>query len=440
MTFNYLADKIFQDKNWNNLNSKQKEFCLSILNGDNVFLTGAAGVGKSFVLNYLFDFLQKNGIRIGKTALSGIAALNIGGSTIHSWSGIGLGNTDMNDIFKMVFRNKKARNRILSAQILFIDEISLCSGKLLKVLDAVYKAVRRSRLPFGGIQMIISGDIMQLPPVFKDLEDKEDFFFLSTPYKNANFKVVELTSIVRQKDDEKFASILSEIRIGVLSNINEIRKRIGAKINTPCGVLPVKLLGYNSSVENYNKKVLDSINSKLKKFYSQDIGDEKHKKYFNKHCLAPEVLELKASAQVMLVYNIDIEEGLVNGLTGKVINFTDKNLPIVEFSNGKRVIITPQKWEIKEQVVNSNREIVYKVIASRSQIPLKLSWAMSIHKSQGSTLDYAVINLQEAFETGMAYVALSRLKNLEGLSISKDFDESKIKINKKCLEFYNSYK
>ena len=436
-TFNLkdLKAKVIYHPNWEQLNEKQKAFCLSVLDGRNIFLTGGSGTGKSFCLHFLFKFFAENGISYGKTAMTGISALNIGGSTIHSWASLGLGDTDISNIFKMVFRNKKAKERIASAKFLFIDEISMCSAELLDKIFAVLRAVRRG----NPISVTLIGDSFQLPYIVKNLESDSGYFFESKSWKQENFKIINLTELIRQKEDKEFGEILNQIRVGDLTNVHKIKERIGAKLDLPDGILPVKLFGYNASVDAYNNKILNSIEGKTHKYLAKDEGDSKYTENFNRNSQAPEVLLLKKGAQVMLTYNVNTEEGFVNGLIGKVIGFETNNNPIVKFTDGKRLIVESQTWEIKEQIVGLDDVIKYKTIASRTQIPLKLSYATSIHKVQSLTLDFVSVDLQQAFENGMAYTALSRVRNFKGLSIIRDFDENKISVSKKCLEFHKTY-
>ncbi len=435
MSLKHLVTEISKADGWESLNKQQQSFCITVLEGRNIFLTGSAGVGKSFALNFLFNFLTKNSINYGKTATTGVAALNFGGSTIHSWAGIGLADTDMPDIFRNVFRNKKACLRIAASQILFIDEISMASGKLINIIDKVFKAVRRDGSSFGGIQMVFSGDFLQLPPVFKDLEGEQaDFAFNSDSWKAAGIKAVKLTEIVRQKNDKIFANLLEEVRFGITKNVDLLNGRIGAKLKTPPNITPIRLFGYNAVVDKYNQKVISSMPGKAYSFYSKDTGEKHHIDFFNRNCQAAQKIDIKVGAQVMLIYNVDVAAGLVNGSVGKVIGI-EAGLPLVDFGSAGKLIVEPEIWEIKEQIVVEGK-IKYKVIASRTQIPLKVAFACSYHKAQGTTLDYAIIDLQQAFADGMAYVGLSRVKNLDGLSISSYFNPSKIKVNPECLRFY----
>lgn len=433
-------------RGWENLNQLQQKACMDILEGNNIFLSGPAGTGKSFVLNFLFEFFDNQSISYGKTATTGIAALNIGGSTIHSWAGMGLADTSVGNILKGVFRNKKALSRIRSAKYLFIDECSMISADFFGKLSAVLKIVTKVKQPFGGIKICLSGDFLQLPPVIKDELNEEfdgrTYLFETDDWINGKFKTIYLKEIVRQKDDKEFAELLNEIRLGNITNIHKIKNRIGAKIKTPEGIKPVRILGYNAAVKSYNEKVLASLPGEEVTFTSLDSGENRHLETLDRNCPASKVITLKKDAQVMLLYNIDLESGLVNGSVGIVTGF-DKSLklPIVKFSNGVTRIIDNQEWKIKEQVAEkvAGKDIIrYKTVAKRTQIPLSLCYSASYHKTQGITLEYAIIDLQQVFTDSQAYVGLSRVKNLEGLSIVSDFNENKITVSQKCVDFYNS--
>jgi len=435
-----ILSNVQQNKAWKTLTNCQKRFFKAFDEGHNILLTGAAGVGKSHSLSLLFSVLDECNIPYGKTATTGIAALNIGGSTIHSFCGVGLANDDIGEIMKRVFRNKKATARMRVAKILCIDEISMCSGDLLEKINTVLKIIRKDKSPFGGIQVIFCGDFLQLPAVFKT-DDDPLFCFETQTWESANIKTILLEEIVRQDNSSEFAKLLNNIRVGNLDNIEILHSRINKKLDT--GELkPIKIFCRNVSVDKYNQVCLDKINSKTYSYQSLDMGESYHIDYFNKNSLAVQNLKIKIGAQVMLIYNIDVENGLVNGSMG-IIKAIEDNLPKVEFANGQSIIVEKQSWEIKEQIVVKNREgveeIKYRTVAKRTQIPLKLAFSSTLHKSQGLTLSYADLDFSDAFESGMVYVGLSRVRDINNLTL-KPFNLSKIKVNQKCLDFYENIK
>lgn len=433
-----LLVRIKEESDWGKLNEDQQNFCIQVLRGQNTLLTGSAGTGKSFVVNFLLNFLESQGVSVGKSATTGVAALQIGGSTIHSWAGIGLANTDFKTIAQGVWRNKKAVARIKYTKVLFVDEVSMLSGNIFEIIDKMFRTVRLVKdKPFGGIQVIFSGDFLQLPPVFKDLTIENQFVFETDAWKDSKIKNCVLTKIVRQEHDSVFANLLEEIRFGNTENIGILDSRIWAKIENKNGIQPVQIFGYNKVVDAYNRKVLDNLAGISKTYWSNDRGEQRHIDFFNKNCPAAKKVDLKIGAQVMLVYNISVEKGFVNGSVGKVIRFEEK-YPVVKFDCGE-LIVESQKWEIKEQIAESDGSMKYKTVAHRSQIPLKLAWSITVHKSQGKTLESVVIDLNQAFESGSGYVALSRVRNLESLSL-RPFDAEKIRANQKCLEFYENMK
>jgi ATP-dependent exoDNAse (exonuclease V) alpha subunit len=414
----------------------QKGFLNTFFSQQNVLLTGGAGVGKSFIINFLFSFLKKNSVISYKTASTGVAALLIEGSTIHSFAGIGLGDESGDQLLKTVKRNKKAVRRIRNAQVLCIDEISMVKASLLDKLDWVFRQIRLNPSPFGGIKMLFCGDALQMPPIIRGMDSEDGFFFKSLAWKAAKFKICELKEIVRQKDPV-FAKLLSEIRVGNLSNINLLSNRIGAKFEN-LTIKPVKIFCKNRDVDKYNQLQLEIIKAPSKKFIAVEDGPEHYKKFFDKNCQAPTVLELKVEAQVMLLRNQEPGSGLVNGSIGKVLNFNSDGVT-VKFNNGKEYVVEPETWEIKEQDVGFDNQIFLRVVASRKQIPLKLCWACSVHKSQGATFSHAEIDVSEAFSSGQVYVALSRVESLEGLSVLP-FSEDKIIVSQEALNFYEKIK
>ena len=412
------------------LNEKQTLFIDEFFKGSNICLTGSAGVGKSFVVSKIKRYFDENELPVGISALTGCAAINIGGATLHSWAGIGLGDGPNSDILMNVNRNKKARNRILSVKTLLIDEISMAKGELLDKIDYVFKAVRRNNNPFGGIQMIVIGDFYQLPPIFKNQEEGK-LAFESISWIKANFKIIELTEIVRQKEDKDFADFLNKLRKGNVENIKILNECIDRKFDE--NKKPVKLYCKNIDVDRENKIKLEQISSERKVFNTIDFGEKHHIEFFDKNCPAPKILELKRGAQVMLLKNLDVENGYCNGSIGIVTSFTNSGVE-VNFQYGK-ILVERESWEIKEQVLNSENKLVSRVVAERLQIPLKLAWATTVHKAQGATLDCAEVDVSDAFAFGQIYCALSRVKNIKGLSI-KPFSLARVKANPRVDNFY----
>lgn len=433
-----ITPKLFQTfkqlDEYKNLTKLQKKFFKDFFSGRNIFLTGPAGTGKSYCVNLLFKFLDLNGVFYGKTATTGVAALNIGGVTLHSWSGMGLAEEAGMELIDRVKDNPKASARIKNTKVLIIDEISMAKSDLIEKLDIVCQVIRDREKPFGGIQVVFVGDFMQLPPVFKNLAE-EKFAFESQAWSDAKVRTIHLTEIVRQHDEPHFAKLLNEIRMGGAEDYTLLASCVDRTFPND-GIKPVKLYCKNIDVSKHNHDQLKKLKGESKFYYSADTGGEKWMQFFEKNCPAPTTLELKEGAQVILLANLDVALGLVNGSVGTVLKCYD-NCVDVQFECGPQIIET-HKWEVKQNEYDSLTGSMKKVvIASRNQIPLKLAWAITIHKSQGSTLDRAEIDVGEAFAAGQVYVALSRVRNLKSLKIL-NFSPHTIKANKKCLDFYNS--
>ena len=435
-----ITPKLFasfkQLEEYKNLTKLQKKFFKDFFSGKNIFLTGPAGTGKSYCVNLLFKFLDLNGVFYGKTATTGVAALNIGGVTLHSWSGMGLAEENGMELLDRVKDNPKAASRIKNSKVLIIDEVSMAKSDLIDKLDIVCQYIRDKDKPFGGIQVVFVGDFMQLPPVFKNASE-EKFAFESQAWDDAKVKTVHLTEIVRQHDEPHFAKLLNEIRMGGSNDYTLLMDCVDRKFPDD-GIKPVKLYCKNVDVSKHNHDELKKLSGESKYYHSSDTGGESWKQFFDKNCPAPTCLELKEGAQVILLTNLDVALGLVNGSVGTVLKCYD-NCVDVQFACGPQIIET-NKWEVKQNEYDSLTGTMKKVVlAARSQIPLKLAWSITIHKSQGSTLDRAEIDVSEAFAAGQVYVALSRVRNLKSLKI-RSFSPHAIKTNKKCLDFYNSQK
>ena len=419
------------------LNEGQKKGLEILKSGKNVFLTGYAGTGKSFLIKQFTNWCNLEHKKCYTTSTTGVSALLINGTTLHSWAGVGLGEDTKNVLLERVKRSK-AFIRWKCCKVLIIDEVSMLSITLFEKLDYIGKQIRQNRKVFGGIQLVLTGDFCQLPPI------GSDFVFKSLLWEVCVDNIIYLNENMRQTDSI-FKEILPEIRLGRVTDeiIKIIEERIGKSIKTPEGILPTKLYSHRASVEKINKDSLKSLinkDNKIVKFHSKDsikslsrlyMDDEsQHLKRIDKMCNTPAIIELAIGAQVMCTFNIDLDSGLANGSRGVVIGFLN-NLPKVRFMNGLEIIIDKNSWEMK---------LGEDIIGIRNQIPLILAYAVTIHKSQGSTLDCAIIDLgQTVFEYGQAYTALSRCKSLDCISIVT-LDPNKLVCSPHVKEFYENIK
>ena len=393
--------------------------------GVNIYLTGSAGSGKTYLLNKYIDFLESHNIPVAITASTGIAATHMNGMTIHSWSGIGIRNFLDEKGLSELEDKKYLWKRFEKARVLIIDEVSMLHASQLDMLEKVCRRFKRNDKPFGGLQVILSGDFFQLPPINKNGEENESgMIFNSKSWQILNPAICYLEEQHRQEDDE-LLEILNTIRG---NNMGEkhyelLRNRIGAKLKSD--VKATKLYTHNINVDNINNIELSLINSVEKNYQMTGNGPEMLVDILKKSCLAHDKLKLKIGAEIMCVKN-NFEEGYVNGSRGKILDFDKENgNPIIELYNGKKIIIKPELWAIEEDG---------KIKASVSQIPLRLAWAITIHKSQGMSLDNAEIDLSQAFAYGMGYVALSRVRTLEGISLV-GFNSDSLRVDPKVLDF-----
>lgn len=422
----------FVKKRGMKITASQQKFINTFFSGANVLLSGEAGTGKSFIIKILFEYLNQNRISIARTASTGIAAFNIGGQTMHSFFGIGLGEEDVPVLVNKILKNKKVYSRIKAMDVLFIDEVSMCKGELFEKLDQITQRIRACSDPWGGVQLIGCGDFLQLLPIFRGSTSTE-LVFQTQSWLNANIKPIVLKEQVRQQDDPTFARILGDLRVGKAESIRELDHRIGATFPDD-GIEPVRIFCKNVDVNIYNEDRLDKLKTAAKVYYSRDTGLPHHIDAFNKNCPAPQVLNLKIGAQVILLANVDTDNGLVNGAVGVVQAFGAEYVK-VKFKN-TTALIEEESWEIKEQQLASSGKLEARIVATRAQIPLKLCWAITCHRSQGQTLDRAIVDMTEAFSEGMTYVALSRVRDINSLSIVGEIPHSSIRVNQECLKFY----
>lgn len=377
-----------------------------MLSGESVLLTGPAGAGKTHVLNQFIRLAKHDGRHVSVTATTGLAATHLGGTTIHSWSGIGVADS-LSDSFGDHI-SKGRREIIERTDVLIIDEISMLHDFRLDMVDQVCRTVREKDEPFGGIQLIMSGDFFQLPPINRGDSRAGGFVVNSEVWQELQPTICYLEEQHRQ-DDAVLLDILNALRAG------ELRRHHAETLLARTEVYPddleqmTELHTVNIDVDKLNAVKLAQIDEDEITYSQTTTGGENYIQSLQRSVLAPPALKLKKGALVMAVKN-SAERKYANGSLGTVIDFEPHTeYPIVAFKNGKEVSMVPDTWELRDGD---------KKRASITQIPLRLAWAITVHKSQGMTLDAARIDLRRAFVEGMGYVALSRVKNLDSLYLA----------------------
>lgn len=394
--------------------------------GYNVFLTGAAGSGKTYLLNQFIKYLKSQKVNVAVTASTGIAATHMNGITIHSWSGLGVKENLTEADLKKIAGNSRLRNRISKAKVLIIDEISMLHARQLDEVDRILKKIKNPFLPFGGIRVVLSGDFFQLPPVSKNRAGKARQVYLSLIWRGADIKICYLGEQHRQKNDLLIGA-LNDIRQGKVSG--RTRQLILSRKNREVSGItkPARLFTHNVDVDAINNLELQKIKEKPYSYSMQSRGKKQMVEILKQGCLAPEKLILKQGARVMFVKN-NFEAGYVNGTLGEVIGFEEETkMPIVKILSGKDIMASPDEWQFEENG---------KIKASIRQVPLRLAWAITVHKSQGMTLDAAEIDLGKSFGYGMGYVALSRVRSLSGIKLL-DFNEMALRIDPEISKLDN---
>ena len=403
----------------------QKEALNLLKSGKNVFITGAAGTGKTYVLNQYVEYLREHEVEVAITASTGIAATHMNGVTIHSWSGIHLDQKITGETWRRIRKINGLAEGIRIAKVLIIDEVSMLHHYRLDMVDQICRRVRQDQSPFGGLQVIMSGDFFQLPPVQGDGEPEAKFVVDSHVWNNMDLKICYLTKQYRQ-DDQQFLHILGEIRDGKVSDNSKslLESRLNKPVHLDLDIKITQLYTTNRSVDGINNYELNQLNGKERQYLMASKGVRDLVIKLKKGCMAPEDLRLKVDAVVMFVRN-NFGRGYVNGTLGKVIGFDkESGYPIVETIHKKKVIATPESWTVERQG---------SVIAQISQVPLRLAWAITIHKSQGMSLDAATIDLSKAFVEGMGYVALSRVRRLDGIKLL-GINEMALKVHPDSIE------
>ena len=416
------------------LTKAQKEIIENIKAWQNVLITWWAWTWKSFLLQQL---KEKHLDHLAITASTWIAAVNVWGLTLHSFAGLWLWQWPAGDIANRIMKsnNPKFRERISQIQSLAIDEVSMISKELFNKLDEIFKIVRKNDYPFWWVQMILFWDFLQLPPIVKYWE-KTEYLFESNAFKNWYFTVHILSKIFRQKNDS-FISLLNNIRFWNLSDtdIESLSDRSNISASEDDWIKATKIVTHNSQADIINSKELENIDSKSFFYNRKEQWDETCLGSLRKNCLAPEELELKIWAQVMCLRNTYQDQWIVNWSLWFVEDFNNKDFPIVRFSNWKSITIEYDNWA-HEEYDPELWETIDK--ANLTQIPLRLAYAITVHKSQWMTLDKIECDLWDVFAQWQIYVAMSRVKTLEWLYL-KRFNLGKIQVNSKVLEFYKEF-
>jgi ATP-dependent DNA helicase PIF1 len=426
--------------------------------GQNIFITGPGGSGKSAFIQHVFRDACQKGKKIQVCALTGCAAvlLNCNAKTLHSWAGIGLGNGAIEDIVKKIQKNKFAKATWRETEVLIVDEVSMLSLKLFRLLNALGKAIRGNRRPFGGIHLVFSGDFYQLPPVGnKDDMESQQFCFESEDWSEVfpPSCQIEFVTIFRQTDNV-YKTILNQIRQGVIKKKTNdlLEKYVGRERDPQLLVEPTKLFPTKNKVETINHYKMSLLESEERVFALKYLTDmeitktermERYKysekeiqmelEYLSGNLICEKEVKIKVGSQVMCVVNIPLDNArggleICNGSQGIVVGFCQATgFPRVKYNNGITMLMSRHIW-LSEKIPG----------VAVSQVPLILAWALTIHKSQGATLDMAEIDVGSGiFECGQTYVALSRVKSLEGLYLTS-FDATKIRIHQKVKNFYQS--
>lgn len=388
--------------------------------GYNVFLTGPPGSGKTFLLNKYIDYLRKHRRKVAVTASTGIAATHMQGMTLHSWSGLGIKEKLSEGDIRKLLKKSYLRKRFRDTGVLIIDEISMLHAFQFDLINQICQAFKDNLLPFGGMQVVCSGDLFQLPPVQR--EGEAEFVIQSNTWQNMDIKICYLEEQYRQRQNGELLTLLNYIRN------NEVDEACNLLLGREQGgelfsISPTKLYTHNIDVDVINNFELAKIDGKEFVYHMESRGNENIVTVLKQNCLAPEKLVLKKGAKVMFIKN-NFDRGYVNGTLGEVIDFDENGLPVIETFAGKQIVATPSNWTVEEDDV---------VKAEISQIPLRLAWAITVHKSQGMNLDAAEIDLSKCFLEGMGYVALSRLRSLTGLKLM-GINDLAFLVNKEVLE------
>jgi ATP-dependent exoDNAse (exonuclease V) alpha subunit len=399
--------------------------------GDSIFITGPGGTGKSVLVEHIIAALRKAGKEVAVAASTGVAAIRVGGCTIHSWLGTQI-KKNKAELAKTVSEHRikdirRIEQRLRDCQVLIVDEVSMLSGDYVEMMDFWLRRVRRViTKPFGGLQVIFTGDFLQLPPVKKRGEHFEyDYGFQAPAWKKADLKVHALTKVFRQ-DDQEFVDMLMRLRVGDLDPL------VFAYFNSRCGaelyVDPTRLYARNDTVHSVNFRELRKLPGRQYTYDCELEGEDEWAEKLARDCIADPFVELKLGAPVLFLYN-NYEVGYVNGERGTVVECR-RGFVKIEKADGRVVPVDPVSWTIKDADDETR--------ATMRQLPIKLAWAMTIHKSQGMTLDALECDVSECFAPGQTYVALSRVRSYEGLSLTEPMESKHVRVDKEIVAFCQS--
>jgi ATP-dependent DNA helicase PIF1 len=415
------------------LTKGQKKAIKEIAAGKNVFITSKAGCGKSFLVSEIKNIFGSSETQFCSS--TGISAINIGGSTLHSFFNLGLLTEPKEQIVYKMISSDKYRNKVAAIKnisMVVIDEVSMISDKVLEYVDYIAKKIRGSDKPMGGIQTILVGDFLQLPPV---LSSKDEGYVLNSKIWNSlNLEIVLLTEVKRQ-NDINFINLLDEIRSANISLKSKeiLNKRIIGNFKEKEIKDIVFVTTHNRVAEMINEERISKLTGEEIVFFAEQRGNEFDLTFYKKNSLLKETLKLKQGCRVMLIVNLEVASGLANGTLGTIEKFDeDSGFPVVKFDNGDKRII--ENYTFKYQKFCRQKKET-EILCEITQVPLIPAYALTVHKMQGITLEKAVLDIGESFETGQAYTAISRVKSLDGLYF-KTLDYGKIKAHPKIVEYY----
>ncbi len=415
---------------------QQRGYRLAVDEQKTVFITGEAGTGKSTLVKFVIDGLTEKRLVVALTAFNGIAAVNVGGTTLCKWAGLGPFDLPVED-----YLDRKSPENWKKTDVLIIDEISVISAEMFDKLEVLARKFRNNRKPFGGMQLILMGDFFQLPPV-PPRGKKVDLCFKSKAWREYVKDYVVLKDVIRQQD-AAFVHLLREVRMGCPSSktcktLNaRLFKRV-SDIPKKNGVIPTIIYSHKMSVIEENNRQLEMLPGEAVTYTSRGgpvckFSGPKEYDFLVKNCQAGASLTLKVDAQVMLVVNLDIDAGLVNGSRGVVVKLKEQKVKVA-FDNGITRYINEFTWTKQDDIGLS---IPY-IYAVHIQIPLMLAWAMTAHKSQGLTISNVAIDTSRTFADGQTYVCLSRATSLEGLYLLNPFYPTHAKTDPEVIEFYDN--